>query len=491
MRFACSSARSKVWAAVGVGLAALTPVAAGPARGFQFTAAVYDQVKPSVLRVTCSNRSATAFLWQGQDTAVTALHVVAGCGPVSVHYEAQGVTRSAAVVKVLRRADLALLRISQAPAGRPLEIEQNQPSLTEPLSTLGYPLQIPSMDASSLQLRYGGHTLRNIVPDSVAQILSSAGSPSLDLEIDNIEGHLLPGHSGAPIFNQQRRIVAVADGGLENGAASISWGIPVKFLAQLAASSENPAASGQGCGGGSPHVLFAAESEVKNLGELTCSGMTLTKLRTANFTDLSRSVDDPLGMSQIVQFFGINPANFNFDVYQHLPSGATFVLPAGAALAPNSRGDCVTTATGHVQMYLQLGNLHDAGNAAMEANARLQQFEYAWANGPQGWIADPQWTNLMPISRFDGLIVRRRAYTHVVYMPAMFQDSYGFEALAFRKGVYIGLASRYGWTPQFAQHANACRMAPQMAGDCTDVIRFMASWVQSVLAVQLTTFPVG
>ena len=482
-RCAVSSARCR-WAlltAAGLGML-LAPVRCGFA---QFGANVYDEIKPSIVRVSCSDRSATGFLWASPDTAVTALHVVAGCGNVTVYFEGQRVQRTANVMRVLRGADLALLKIADPPPGRVLAVETNAPSLTEPLSVLGYPLQIPSMTNTPLQLRYGGKRLRDIVPESVARELSG-GSPSLELEIDFIEGHLLPGNSGAPIFNQQRRIVAIADGGLENGAAAVSWGIPAKFLMQLASSNESPATAQ---GGGRPlRALFAAETEAKNRGEMTCSGLTLTKLRTATFTQLSQTVDSPVGLLQLVQFFQIDPSSFTFDVYQHLPSGATFVVPEGAQLTRDAGGDCVAQAsTGHIQLHLQLGVMA----SPMEAQSRAQRFELAWAGGnPQGWITDPQWSNWVPVYRFDGLVVQRKAYSHVSAVYPNFLDQYGFEAVALRKNVFIGLSTKYAWTPQVQQEITMCRMSPA-APQCGEAMRFMMNWVRSVLAVQLTTFPVG
>lgn len=488
---ACSSARFRTLAAavlVGAVFAVLLRTQSARAAGYQFSASVYDEVKPGIVRVSCGDRSATGFLWSTPETAVTAWHAVAGCGDISVYFEAQQVTRRAAIAKVLRRADLALLNIVDPPAGRVLVAETSSPSLTEPLSVLGYPLQVHTMTNTPLQLRYGGKTLRNIVPDSVAQALSG-GSPSLDLEIDFIEGHLLPGNSGGPIFNQQRKIVAIADGGLENGAAAVSWGIPAKYLAQLAASSEstNPQ-QGVAAGARQMHLLFAAETEAKNRGEITCSGLTLTRLRTANFSQLAGSVDSPLGLYQLVQFFQVNPSNFNFDVYQHLPSGATFVVPEGARLSQDAGGDCVAAASsGHIDLHLQVGVL----GSANEAQSKAQAFELAWAGGNgRGWISDPQWSNWTPYYRFDGLVVQRRAYMHVSDLYPNFMDQYGFETVAIRRNVFIGLATRYRWTPEFSQQLNACRMMPT-APVCAEVVRFFANWVQSVLSVQLTTFPVG
>ncbi len=468
-----------------MGAALLVLAPARPLQAFQFSEAVYDEVKPSVVRISCSNKAATGFLWSSSDTAVTALHVVSGCGNITVYYEALKVSRQASVVKVLRRADLAMLKIANAPNSRVLVVDTKPPSLTDQLSTLGYPLQLPSMSSTSLQLRYGGKTLRNIVPESVAQALSG-GSPSLDLEIDSIEGHLLPGHSGAPIFNEQRKLVAIADGGLENGAAALSWGIPAQFLNQLAASNEQPQSTVAAVGA-SHAVLFASESEVRNLGETTCSGMTLTKLRTATLADLVKSVDDPRGMLQTMQTIKVDVSRATFDVYQHLPSGATFVLPQGAELKLAPNGDCMAALpSGRVQLRIELGVLA----STMQAQAKSSAFENSLVNGKtQGWISDLQFTNAAPLTRFDGLIVRRRGYDHVHPFP-MYQDKYLFEVLAVRNNVFIGSAAITETTPQWMQKIQACNMNPGMPA-CDEVRVYAVDWVKSMLAIQLTTFPVG
>jgi S1-C subfamily serine protease len=471
-----------------IGAACLLLPAAQCLAGRQFDKAIYDAIKPSVILISCvsDGRSGTGFVWSSTNSAVTALHVVTGCQKIVVHYESLGVSEAASLAKISRRADLALLKIDNAPNTHIMSISSSPPSLTEDLSTLGYPLQLTHMESTSLRLRYGSSTLRNIVPQSVADHLSG-GSPSLDLDVDAIEGHLLPGHSGAPIFDQNQRVVAIADGGLENGAAAISWGIPVKYLSQLQSSNE-PLTAPQSAQSAVPHELFAAESETKNLGQFTCSGLVLTKLRTAPYSQLIQSVDDPIGLSQLIQFFAVNPTGFQFDIYQHLPSGATFALPAGAAMSADPQGDCVATlSSGITQIKLQLASLP----SALLAQQRSLVFEQTIVGGnTQGWVIDPQWTNLLPINRFDGMIVRRRAYMHVQTYPMMFQDGYLFEALGERNNVFIGSAAIYHVDPALSQGIMSCRLT-NFAGNCGEARTVTTEWVQSVLAIQLTTFPVG
>ena len=50
-----------------------------------------------------------------------------------------------------------------------------------------------------------------------------------------------------------------------------------------------------------------------------------------------------------------DPSNITFDVYQHLTSGATFVLPSGAELKQAPNGDCTAALpSGKVQMRYPL-----------------------------------------------------------------------------------------------------------------------------------------
>jgi hypothetical protein len=63
--------------------------------------------------------------------------------------------------------------------------------------------------------------------------LAKIGFPALDLNILYLEGSLLPGFSGAPVFDGQGRLIGVGDGGLEKGASNVSWIIPAKYLTDL------------------------------------------------------------------------------------------------------------------------------------------------------------------------------------------------------------------------------------------------------------------
>lgn len=459
-----------------------------------------DSVAQSVLRIDArdclgndtflaANRSATGFIWRDKDTAITALHVVAGCSNISIYYQGKKLSRPARVLKVLRRADLVLLSIADAPDAPPLLEDSGDPAGGVQLETLGFQLQIPEMSSTHLSLRYGGKKLKDIVPSSVADTLKNIGSPDLDLEITNIEGHLVPGLSGAPIFNQKGKVVSIGDGGLENGAVGISWGIPAQLLHDLASSKEAVTSISNTLHNA---PLFSAESQASSKGEVSCSGLPLIRLRTASFSQIAGSSDDVLGLSQLINYFNVNPASFSFDIYQHLASGATVVVPSGTTLTPNATGCEARMSDGSILMEVELASL----TSDAEIQSRSQQNESDQVGGAiQGWYPDPAFTYVNVLPRFDGLLVRRKSFVHMdstkIAPGTIPQDRYLFETIAARGHFLITVAAINNFaTVQNNQKAMACRL--DSTGDgCLAVNRRSDDWVRAVISIHLASFPIG
>jgi len=381
---------------------------------------------------------------------------------------------------VLRKADLVLLKISDAPKATPLQADMTAAPLNEQLSTLGYAMQILTMGSFPLQLRYGGKFLKDILPQSAAYEMRKQGSPSMDLEIDNIDGHLQHGLSGAPIFNERRKVIAVADGGLDNGAADINWAIPAKMLNELSSSTDTLPASQ------SESLLFASEEDSTDKGEVTCSGMKLVNTRKVSFMKASATADDPRGLRRLLEFFAVDPKEISFDVYQHLESGATFAVPAGAALQQAPNGTCFAKMpSGMVRVVLPIGtgSFENAQQAAKSITRALIGPQ------PQGWRADPNWTYPSPKTRWDGMLVDRHGFVHGEFRPPIFPEGYVLETFSARSNVYMGLFSVYSMTPAFQQHFAQCRS--RSAVNCDDAREFAYEWIEAALAVGLTTFPIG
>jgi hypothetical protein len=454
----------------------------------QITLDKFNQWKKSIVRVDANqcggiDRSASGFLWKQTTWVVTTLHVVNGCGKMSVYSEATGSTKKATILRVLPRQDLVLLQIDTIAGSALLNVAQASPSATDELQVLGYPLAIPRMDNTTVRLRYGGRTLRDIVPQAVAEELKNLGSPDPNIAITDIEGHLLPGHSGAPILNGSGEVVAIADGGLENGAVGVSWGLPAATLAMLAISTETLPANASA----SNAHLFSAETTAQNGPDITCGGNTFKKIRTLVFGDIRHATDDPLGLEQLLTAVGPAAYSFQFDVYQQISNGATFVVPKDAVLIDSS-GMCVST-SGNVVIRVALTvNPQDPAGQASSV-----QYESRMLNSP-GWQPDPGWTYLFPSRRFDGFVARRKSFIHAVLTPyyGLVQDQELFETLVARKGVFLGVSAlNPNSTPNVVQTQQACKFNPQVSPYCGQALADLQEWDKAVIAVHLSTIPVG
>jgi hypothetical protein len=115
-----------------------------------------------------------------------------------------------------------MLNIEDPQALPPLEAASARPALDDDLIALGYSLGAQSMGSTNLRLSFGSTLLADILPFASRQQVEAAGMPSLSLHIVRLQGHLVPGLSGAPILNARGNVVAIGDGVLESGAAAIS-----------------------------------------------------------------------------------------------------------------------------------------------------------------------------------------------------------------------------------------------------------------------------
>ena len=187
------------------------------------TGNVLERTSRSVVVVMCGvHRNGTGFLWKRRDQVLTALHVVAGCDSLYVRFESLRTTSRATIARALRDADLAMLNIEDPQALPPLEAASARPALDDDLIALGYSLGAQSMGSTNLRLSFGSTLLADILPFASRQQVEAAGMPSLSLHIVRLQGHLVPGLSGAPILNARGNVVAIGDGVLESGAAAIS-----------------------------------------------------------------------------------------------------------------------------------------------------------------------------------------------------------------------------------------------------------------------------
>ncbi|WP_373635461.1 serine protease [Yoonia sp. SS1-5] len=206
----------------------------------------------SVVQIRCATANgdmkATGFVWPEPGMIVTALHAVAGCGPgTGVVYSEnfKDEVPFGAFVKVDLEADLALIQL-QDDMGLPAVTHvTEQPNTRDPHVVWGYPLSAREMIDKSVEfaggLSGGTTTLgRAFSSRDLSQLFRDQDYPTADTQILRVTSTIQPGHSGAPIFDEEGRVVAIADGGLLGGWRGINWSIPAHIYLTDLLTSDDP-----------------------------------------------------------------------------------------------------------------------------------------------------------------------------------------------------------------------------------------------------------
>jgi hypothetical protein len=423
----------------------------------------------------------TGFIWREQNSVITALHLVAGCGAILVYSEkVQGAEISAQIVKILKGADLAILRLNTPIKVIPLSRHSKPPPAFTTVYSFGYPLGIPNLTSTVLSVRFGGRKLREIVPDRVRSELEAAGSPDIDLNILHLQGPLQPGTSGSPILNDAGEVIAVVDGGLAAGAASASFAIPATYIPELEKSSvlaHIPLPSS---------VAFSAELDSRDKPKIKCGSEELTKMRTARYQDIVTSADDPDTLERLVFTSYVEPSDIEFDIYEHVRSGGTVVLPSSTAVSVGT-GHC-TASDVRLQFIIQL-IVYKSG---FELQQKTDDFERSLVPEYSKWVVDMTYTQIMH-RRFDGLIVTRKGAYHVPKSePNAVPDRYLYETLAAKNGFgVLVIVINNKADPETRTKEYGCAKTKATDAVCLGLMPGYRRWVSAVLGTELTTFSIN
>jgi S1-C subfamily serine protease len=465
-------------------------------------------VQAAVVRVDAAgcdkgtSRSGSAFIWNSPQQAVTALHVIAGCSRLAVFYGAQGGrVRTARPARVLRAADLALLTIEDGPVTSPLTVAAQPPTAGEQMRAWGYPFPTRGLIDTLFTRREVTQRLKDLLNDRLRAEVQAAGMPDIEAEVLTLDvGLLLPGHSGAPLVNAAGQVVGVADGGLERGAVAVNWAIPSTRLKELMTSSETLLP-----GSMAPATLFAADTvaapvlgaengrgtSASPLREWRCGTATLLYVRTRTFAQLSDTADDPSGLRLLAMNGGqlLRPDD-TFDLYVDTESGATVVVPARSTLR-TAGSLCIADVYGDVLQ--QIVRVTATGSPA-EANAASIEYEQEltkrFSEGP--WQLDPSWTYTAPLTRADGLTVRRKGNVQAQQTPfGPAPAKYAFETLAAKGRTFMGVtAFHHNYTLQALQLKQACMVDPNAAG-CDAMLQELRRLAQMMVATHLSSFAIS
>lgn len=285
-------------------------------------------------------RASSGFLWKTNDQVITSLHSVPGGSKISV--ECRGVRKPATVVKTLAKADLILLKAPGLPSSC-APFTSYEPTKPQPFATLftfGYHAGAKSGTSRKFEKGHANpERLNTLITGVPLQAIRDFGMPAVNLDIYYVQGGLLPGYSGGPVVDQNKRLVGIVDGGLNKGTSSYNWVIPARYLDELMAS------------GSSSIPRQVAQSSDKHFSsgieEVTASTVVsyeqdgvqyswvLTK--TQSLAELGETADDAEGVGQLLDIFaasaGVTAAEqLVFDIYQEQTQGLIIAVPTGQTM---------------------------------------------------------------------------------------------------------------------------------------------------------------
>src|ERR1044072_3003447 len=231
-----------------------------------------------------TQRSQTGFRVRGLKGIVTALHGVADCRLITASSKRGPILDQPLTIrKIDVDHDVALLSSSQLDTMRDEGFDVAENIVWESLKSVkvyGHPYGISNLDTTLTVRGEPLKPLKELIPPDTLPSLRMRNSPNYLINVLNLQGNLLPGHSGAPVLDTSGRLVAVANGGLKGGLASISWGIPYKNITW-----DNVSGRLRELAQADPNILFAnddtlAEPRGDDLGNAFCA--RLSELATAS-----------------------------------------------------------------------------------------------------------------------------------------------------------------------------------------------------------------
>jgi hypothetical protein len=415
----------------------------------------------------------TAFLYSTNRLAVTCLHVVAGAEDITVTFSSG--ERRGTLIKSLRSHDLALIRLDEEVEGQPLDTRRLDGDERPDLIAYGAFYGNSRLSSSRVNVRdVGGRRLRDIISNQAQRTqISNAGCPSLDAEILDVEGSLVPGISGGPLCDFDGQVVGVCNGGLESGATERVWAIPGSKLAALLDSDEDAAQSSRRIA--RSNLAFSEISEEDaDEGATRVGRRSLVKLRTRRLREIVNTSDDTVGLTQIMNAFaGFQPHLWEFDIYRDTESGASLVVPAGEALDGNGP-DINVRLNRAINLLFNISSDLDDDEVQEESSgfeARLKVFV------PHTfWARDNQWSYWGPRMAAHGMIFNRSSWS----MMAQGFDYYGNPVPVVQRALMLTFAAYEGNLISVAARRDvAFGVGPEID----------QAWGQAAISVHMATFP--
>lgn len=301
--------------------------------------------------------ASSGFIWKDASTVVTSLHAMKKGATYKVYYNNK-FPRDAEVYKVYKDADLVLLKtnIDERPLTSDVtpitSYSSTKPAFGDKLYAQGFHGGSKGHRTTPLEKNAANpETLKMLVWQSEKrQTLLDLGFPSIDLDIVYLVGSLLPGYSGSPIYNLKGELVAIGNGGLENGATGVSWAIPASYLDKLDSSTVSSLPSNLN----KIDLLMSSQVEVeiapgddsddairRKMEEqyTVYEGGTFEFIKTKNrsFDEMYNSSFETENLDYFIE--NLEAANLQvdvdfipFDLYEDMNNGVTIAVPEGSRL---------------------------------------------------------------------------------------------------------------------------------------------------------------
>jgi S1-C subfamily serine protease len=290
--------------------------------------------------------TATGWCWKDPTLVITALHAVTGASKIMVS-KTESVKCEAKIEKVLKEADLVLLRLTRDLGLVPLRLQTADPNSTLEYFVWGFPEGAYSMAGDDIRFSRSLEatpTLNSILTgNKLKNELETQGYPLPGARILRISSTIQPGHSGAPIMARDGTVIGVADGGLRGGTARINWAMPASYYVPRLSTSNDLVPK-------TPSVqveLYSSLTEVDDdateeeenseyvreevQNTIVNGEMSISKTWTASYDEITGTLSekDIIDLATLTTAFGIDMSDTEYDIYEDYTTGATITAPAG------------------------------------------------------------------------------------------------------------------------------------------------------------------
>lgn len=173
---------------------------------------------------TFSNAALTGFILEGTHGIVTALHGVIGCSEITAsNASALGATfiKGLEIIAVDVDHDIALLlpQEDELPSDG-LSFTTYEASNKSKWTVIGYPGGAQGQNYVGVTAEGSGRIsdLNDLIPSGNFEDAEHRGSPNIHIaKVLTLQNAILPGYSGAPVFDANQDVVGIGNGGIFDG----------------------------------------------------------------------------------------------------------------------------------------------------------------------------------------------------------------------------------------------------------------------------------